>query len=351
MKYDNYSIGDFLEDDFFVKWVKYPDAESNYFWNKWLANNPQKTKLVSRARNIVESITYEHIELPTDQEFIEVLENIHKLSSSPTIKVRLHQRMWFRMAATFLILLGCFTLFYFHEDLIPPSQSVQVTSHESPQMMTKETKKGQKLSMVLGDGTFVKLNAESELKLPEKFSNDNRSVALTGEAYFEVAKDTTRPFIIQSKGVMIMVVGTSFNIKAYPEKEIVKVAVTSGKVMVKDQQKGKDQTQSYLLERNDLYIFNSNTRQEKVFRNTDITDETAWKDGILVYKKALLQDIFKDVERWYDVEISLETPVSQQDLYSGSFDNKSLQNVLQGISFSSGLSYRIEDKMVFFYKK
>ncbi len=350
MKYDNYSIGDFLEDDFFVKWVKYPDAESNYFWDKWITNNPQKTGVVSRACNIVQSISYKHVDQPTEQEFIEVLENIHKLSSKRLLKVSFHNRLWFRVAASLVFLLGSFSLYYFHDQILPNHKAEKKIAHEIP-LMEKETQKGQKLSMVLGDGTIVKLNAESKLRLPEKFSAEVRTVFLTGEAYFEVAKDSNRPFIIESEGVMVKVVGTSFNIKAYPEKKIVKVAVTSGKVMVQDQENGVNQQNSILLEKNDLYISNKKTKEENVFRNIDVTNEIAWKNGILLYTKALIQDIFKDVERWYDVEIFLENTVSQSDLYSGSFDNKSLQNVLQGISFSSGLAYRIEDKKIFFYKK
>ena len=152
----------------------------------------------------------------------QLLKGINKRISKTERKV-LPTSVWLKIAASVIILIaaGIFTYRFGFEFGGDPGLIY----------IEKATQNGQKSTIILADGTQIKLNAGSKLKYPEQFGSDQRIVTLYGEAFFEVVRDENRPFIVKSKGLMTKVLGTSFNVKAF-DNEHTQVTVRTGRVSV-----------------------------------------------------------------------------------------------------------------------
>lgn len=175
-------------------------------------------------------------------------------------------------------------------------------------MHTMHVPKARQSKLVLSDGTKVWLNSESSISFPEAFSWDERRVDISGEVYFEVARDTKKPFYVQANGVTVKVLGTSFNISAYPDEHISSTTLVSGSVEVYVPSASEDlnaKTQKTLLPGQQWVM---DTRSNKVQVNAvDVEDIVAWKDGLIAFTNLDLKSIMKKASRWYDVEVEYKS--------------------------------------------
>ncbi|UZR98472.1 FecR family protein [Chondrinema litorale] len=345
-KYEEFKLEDFLKDDFFMSWLKEGSTEKTHFWNNWIERNPEKVGTIQRAIEIFQSIDYEHSPQPEENRYHEILENILK-SDKESKKDRITSitdfilsKDFIRYAAVFIIFVGISLIYY---------KNTPLDINEQPQVahwpiLTKEVSKGKKLALSLSDGSKIKLNAESKLIFPEKFTGNNREVFLKGEAYFEIAKNPEKPFVINSGDLVITVLGTSFNVNSYEGNNNVQVAVSSGKVAVRlNEKQWKDNTT--FLTKNQVLTFDKKTNSIKS-EIKDVTDLIAWKDKTLIFEDATLEIIKKKLERWYDVEIEIKVEEEKQRKFNGRYTNPTLKQVLEGICYSSKLKYTIEGKKV-----
>jgi len=221
---------------------------------------------------------------------------------------------------------------------VPQEKAQQVKA----EILTKNTQKGQRANFSLKDGSKIKLNADSRLLIPESFTDSTRVVELTsGEAYFEVAPDEDRPFIVKTNELAVAVLGTAFNVHSYTSDNIVSIAVTEGKVAVGKPHKPA----TFYLTPGEACYFNKQTGELKksTFDNEKLL---AWKDGILIFEDADVNDILKELERWYGVEFTIEGSVSTKRKFNGRFKNASLETVLEAFSFSSWFDYELNGKQV-----
>lgn len=159
--------------------------------------------------------------------------------------------------------------------------------------------RGGEYSLLLSDGTKIYLNAMSSLRFPVRFTGDVRQVELTGEAYFEVAKKE-QPFIVKVNNMEVEVLGTRFNISAYPEEDY-QTTLVSGSVKVYAQ----DRQASYKLNPSEQAVFNSQTDKIDI-REVDVSLYTSWIEGKIYFKDQRLEDIMKSLSRWYDMEVVYE---------------------------------------------
>ncbi|MEQ6119616.1 FecR domain-containing protein [Reichenbachiella sp. MALMAid0571] len=245
-------------------------------------------------------------------------------------------RVW-KIAAMVALLLGMSFGFYVLQ--IEHGDQIGLLSDR----VVKSTPKGKKTQIRLPDGTMVKLNSNSYLEYPKNFG-DERRIKLIGEAFFDVVRDPSRPFIVESENLNVRVLGTSFNIKAYPYDAVYSVAVKSGLVSVSDQSKSKN-TVITELKANEVVDYMHNTGEFKAY---EIRDDQffAWKDGILVFQKADFDEIIERLEKWYGVEFELQGKHPIASGFSGRYENASLQHVLQGISFANNFTFTIEGNKV-----
>ena len=167
---------------------------------------------------------------------------------------------------------------------------------------TLATPAGGKFKVMLPDGSLVWLNALSSLKYPVAFTGNERRVELIGEGYFEVAKDAAHPFIVRADNNNVRVLGTHFNINAYSDESIMKVTLVEGSVKVNDSKTLVPGQQAQLH----LDTLRGSWNMA-VYDNTDMETELAWQKGMFVFKGTALEDIMRQVARWYDAEIDYES--------------------------------------------
>jgi len=215
-------------------------------------------------------------------------------------------------------------------------------------IIEKNTQKGQKSTLVLSDGTQIRLNSGSQLVFPEKFEGNVREVVLIGEAFFDVAKDASKPFIIKTGELTTTVLGTSFNIKAFPEENI-EVTVATGKVKVERYYNNrrastngeKPDSSKLILTPNQQvnYDLSSGTLEK---REVDIKQYLSWKDGILSFDEMELQEACKILERWYGVSISFSNEaISHCKIQRSTYKNENLLNILQSFQFFLGIEFEV----------
>ncbi len=247
---------------------------------------------------------------------------------------------FFKIAAMVIVVLGLSLTLY----------NIQKEDIIKPQLITwkaKKTDNGEKLTFRLSDGTVVKLNSKSKLRFPNTFSDKKREVVLEGEAFFEVVKDSERPFIIQTANISTTVLGTSFNINAYPKSNLVEVAVVTGKVKV-ESTLSNDKSNTP----NVVYLFPNKKASYNKGENLLITSsfvngyEIGWKDGIIYFNNASEKDVIERLERWYGVDIEVENKNSAQWDLIASFNNQSLEEVLLSLSHTANFTYSITNKKV-----
>jgi len=188
---------------------------------------------------------------------------------------------------------------------------------------------GQVINCTLADGTRVWLNGGSKLSYPSKFRGTLREITLAGEAYFEVAHDATKSFIIHTGAIKTQVLGTSFNVKAYPEDSFVKVDVITGKVGVVTQLPEGAAT-VFLTPAEEVVINKRNNAAQKT-TGVDVTVLASWKDGDLVFKNMALKEVINTIQHRYNIKIKVDDNIAGCAI-SANFTNVSLRNIMVIIS-------------------
>jgi transmembrane sensor len=210
------------------------------------------------------------------------------------------------------------------------------------------TDRNQRASVQLSDGTKVNLSVESRLRMPDVFARDVREVDLIGEARFDVAHSPNRPFIIRSGNTVVRVLGTDFNVRAYPNESEIQVVVKSGSVAV-EASHGNESRSVVLVPGQLARVSLSGEGIDTRWVNPD--NYLGWINGKLAFEEALFTDVIRQLERWYDLEIILENDEIEQQRFTALIDSRSLLNVLNVVSQSMDLSYEIIDNKVFLRNK
>ena len=207
--------------------------------------------------------------------------------------------------------------------------------------------KGTFYHLVLSDGTKVWLNADSKIKYPVSFGQDKREVSLRGEGYFEVAKDSARPFIMSTDKMDVKVLGTTFDVNTYEDEGKSFVVLVEGLVEV-SAGKGESRiiTPGYMAEV-DMHDVQAKIHVSKC----DTEHYIAWKNGNFSFRNASLTEILKRVSRYYDVTVIREQ-VFEEEYYTGDVSSDvSLESLLAVIESSTSVSFKVERKIVYVQKK
>lgn len=355
MDYSEFDVDDFLKDENFVLWVTEPTEDRSFFWNKWISNHPDKLETVLSAKEIISSVKPKNIHLPSDKEFISILE---KVMQSDTRHLMMEQHRSSRMKRIAIgisvaasLVLGLFI----GREAIPTPDLFADAPATSPtiQWVTKATLPGQKITKhTLPDGTVISLNSDSRVSYPERFVDDQRVVNLEGEAFFDVKRDEQKPFIINAQGSVTKVLGTSFNINAYPGENNVEIAVMSGKVAVFPWPSNENQEdqEMLLLNPNEKAVLKPETHQ--VAKSAaDLETIASWKTNLLIFKNDPFEVMTKKLERWYGVQFVIQTDETPQGKWNGRFQSNSLEYVLKGLMFSSDYQFTINQEKVYVTSK
>ena len=190
---------------------------------------------------------------------------------------------------------------------------------------------GKRSKIQLPDGTTVWLNAESRISFPEKFSSHSRNVTLSGEAFFDVVRNESVPFIVTTGNLQTTVLGTSFNLQSYPG-ETFRMTVASGKVQV------KSKTETIQLQANQQATHQSLTGFSAPV-TVESADAIAWTRGTLSFNHKTFEEVAHMLERWYNVKITFTNHELKKCILVGEHTNQSLPAVLNTLQFILGFQY------------
>ncbi len=336
MKDKNDDILLLLKKPEFKQWVLQPTDESNYYWQNWLEQNPDKKAAALKARELILRLRFHEGKL-TDRETERMFKNI--ISKNKPISPPVNSTFRFKPLkyAAILVLAVVAGITFWNLWGIEPQTD---RTAQDIVYINKSNPKGQKSIIRLRDGTEVHLNSNSTLKYTSDFGIGNRKVELNGEAYFSVAKDPKKPFTVISGNILTTALGTEFNINCRTGNNP-RIILTEGKIKVEDRSK---YTPPLILLPNQSIDYDIDTGFSAI-TDIDNLDEILWIHGVLKFEHTPLIKVIDELENWYGVKIHVVG--DPQGLhYSGEFKGEYLSNILESMSFSLGLEYAQENEFV-----
>jgi transmembrane sensor len=417
MDYREYEAEDFLLDPSFRDFCLGKDENEVNFWLQWMADNPEKCNSVRQAKQLYTLLNGNHTaagfaadEKAFRARFEEYLaespfEGTGELRSGsavvgrdrneeagqPARRAKTTRKRFYAGAVTAALMISCLIL-WLTRQISTPSP---IAGKTSPKGYVQISKPGERKSFQLPDGSKVMLNAGSTLGIPTDFNHSRRDIYLEGEAYFDVTKDAQKPFIIHTSRMDIKVLGTAFNIKAYPGDALAEASLLTGsvEVLVKDPQ----HTKFILRPREKIVVPNSGEvfgqphsilagpdstfdridsaaaridspaaridsaaarpdpgvagtsapgkrrySIQKLSRNkADSTlVEISWTENRLAFNDNSLENIAAQLERWYNVSIRFDDEAVKQFRFTATFNKKTISQVLDALQLSRPFEYR-----------
>lgn len=379
-----------IENPLFFKWIYHSTFEIESYWKQYLESNKKESKAILEFKSQFEKHLQYHNETLSEFEkkalarrIITQLEEADKNKKRfAFIKIAMR---YAAVAILFLTIGGSIVYLYMEGDdtnfaaesfaitqniqepvlIIDNEEAISLDNEESkleysvdggiminnrkvisdqnnndaPKMNTLVIPYGNRSTINLADGTKVWLNAGSRLIYPSKFVDKTREVYLVGEAYFDVEKDEKKPFIVKTSSLSIKVLGTQFNISAYPEDNSIQTVLVEGSVEVIKADAGLFE-KGVLLEPGQMALWNTKEKETKVY-NVDVDYYTLWTEGIFSFSNTDLNRIVKKLERYYNIRFNYIDPMDGLIKISGKLDvAKEQQEVFEYLERLTGLTFK-----------
>ena len=203
--------------------------------------------------------------------------------------------------------------------------------------------RGERIVIEMVDGTEVRLNVDSKLRIPRDTEDGRREVFVEGEAYFDVASDPDRPFIVRTANARVNVIGTAFNVRAYSEDGQTDVAVAEGTVSIQPEH---SQVESTPIQRGEMGRITPD--QLVVTRAADLDVYLGWMDGRIVFDEEPLEQVARRLGRWYNLEYQIEDEEIKSRRLTANLRSQSTRDVLDVVSTALGIDYRLEGGRIIF---
>lgn len=379
----------------FVDWVINPTPESDLFWQKYIAEHQAERKEIEKAVYVIRKIVPREKKLARQE--IDSLWNRIEDEFNESRQIGRSRLYPWIAAASIVMLLGVSGVFYFSFNragetsvnyqaltkvetqdnevkLILSDKSEELLNSKSPdvkydsagQLIVDSDKRieqkkatgnsendlnqlivprGRRTSLTLSDGTRLWLNSGSRVIFPVVFTGKKREIFLEGEAYLEVARDASKPFHVVTNKVNISVLGTSFDVTAYPDDESESVVLVEGSV------RATIDSKKTVMKPNQLLTYYKNTGQT-VLDETDVQPYISWKDGWLYAQKETLGTLAIKLSRYYNVKIEFGDEQAKQITLSGKVDLKSeCSEIFRALSSTAPITYSIENDKIFILSK
>jgi ferric-dicitrate binding protein FerR (iron transport regulator) len=208
-------------------------------------------------------------------------------------------------------------------------------------LVEKHNARGTKSTIELTDGSKIWLNADSKISYPEVFTGNTREVYLNGEAFFDVAKNPSKPFIIHLANGTVRVLGTSFNVRAYDNEKVVETSVSTGKVaFIPKYQSHKQKQDTLFITPNNKVRYSLEEDQANLLP-TAAAEDKAWTEGRLIFKGLTLQEIAIELERHFGKKVTFVDDEPKNYRLTGSFQNNSLDEIMFYLSKTKDFKYKI----------
>ena len=228
-------------------------------------------------------------------------------------------------------------------------------SHKMPKANPNfvSTKKGSKTNLELPDGTQVWLNGDSKITYDKSFGGSSRDVYLSGEAYFDVVHNDKLPFIVHTAEIDIKVLGTAFNVKAYATDKKTEATLIRGSIEVNFK---KDGSRKILLKPNEKLTVErdlANSGQPEIQiaaihkqENDSVATEAQWNKNKLAFDNEKLEDIARQLSRWYGIEVEVSGDALKEKRFTGNFEQESVQEVMDALKVTGEFNYNIEKNKI-----
>ena len=286
------------------------------------------------------------IPISDNSDYSSLLHNIHQrvLTQSISRKNRFQSVAIQSMKIAASLFFAIFTAYFLSLSWINTDKSDALAVTNLVNRIERTTNIGEKLTLTMPDGTRIIVNSESTIQFNSDYGRSDRVIALNGEAYFEVASDSLKPFKVEINGFTTQALGTAFNIST--RHSSYKVALTEGKVKV------RVGTKKVHLTPGQMAFWEPAQKDSEIkVKNFNSENVTAWKDGRIAFYRKPLGQILKDLETWYGVTIQIDKNLDLRQRISGTFENKNLKDILTGLSFSTAFSFELNGKQVTINKR
>jgi transmembrane sensor len=352
MEYNYNQIQDFLNNDSFVQWVL--NGENKTFWEQFLLDNPSKISMIEEAQDLILEINTIELELSVELDQVAVWKKIQtKLLQEEKEKQSLKPRkrkLW-KVAVGVLVLLLSGTFYWKNhsQGKIEYLDLVAVIKTKSS-IIERVNLKDAQLKIELEDGSIVILNKNSKLSYPVHFDKDKRTVVLSGEAFFKIAKNPRKPFYVYANEVVTKVLGTSFRIRAFDKDENITVKVKTGRVSVYNQRSinlADPETNGLLLIPNQQAVYNRNNAalaKSIVELPMPIEEETIVSSTN--FDEAPVSKILEILEKRYGVKLIFNEETMSNCYITTKLKNVSLYDQLDLICEIIGATYKEVDAQI-----
>ena len=352
--YSPFKAEDFAADDLFRAGVLGNDPQIVAFWRYWLLENPHKKDAILAAQNILKAV---HAIQPivSDMEInegvAEILAKINTTVATQPIRLIWRKPFVIAIAATLTLLISIpLWLFYAKKPIYTEGSPSTVLEEKGKAIIWLESVNAQRqpLQVNLNDGSVVTLEKDSRLSYPNIFEGDKREVTLLGEAFFEITKNPSKPFLVHAQGVMTKVLGTSFRIRAFDKN--VKVLVKTGKVAVFTQNNDKEtdaEKQAIVLTPNQEVAYESaSNRFNKAIQETPTLLVTPTKMKELYFNDTPIPIVLNALAEAYGIEIIYDEDALHNCIITTSLTDEPLFEKLTIICKTIGASYRELDAKI-----
>lgn len=312
--------------DLIVKLIKDDDLTGE--WQKWAKEEWQKKQ---------------EPELLNESDLSMLLDKIHHKININN-QVRLNNKLRISVfiskigkVAAILFLPVLSILLYLILKISPELENYSCLTSDSIEIVTPV---GSRSVIQLEDGTEVYLNFGSKLKYPQKFRGNKRKVTLTGEAYFKVAHNPGKPFVVQTNNLNIVALGTEFNVSAYPDERNIETTLVKGKVKIESvNKKGKPDDIATMIPGQHL-VYNQENGNVQTDQS-NIEKYIAWRDGKMVFKDESIVVVARKLERFYGVEFEFADKESMQITYTATFVDEGLFQILDLLKLATPIEYKV----------
>lgn len=314
------------------------NRQSYYLLKKyWKKENDDTTPDVEKAlTGVLQKISEEKANEPIEAPLI-----------TPSKKRSFSLRKVAMLATVVVLLAAGFLLLTQNGNIVTNSTALNTAVEATDgSMVEKQNAKGTRSIITLADGSKVWLNADSKLQYPVAFEGSTREVWLSGEAFFDVAKNKQKPFIIHLKKGTVKVLGTSFNIKAYDNSPSVETSVATGRVVfIPTPSRSGKKADSVVLTKDKKAVYSVTTETVQTLPTSSAADK-AWTEGKLIFNNSPMIEIAETLERNFGKEVIINDEELRTYRFTGPFENDRLEDILYYLSKSKPFTYRITETQV-----
>ena len=348
--YDQFTVEELCEDPYFRNWVLNRLDADDRFWEKWQEDNESRRMLAGQARLLVMALHEDDASLFNAQEIAEGKRRILNQVDYQLEKGKRMSFVWLRIAASLLVISGIgwwLTANRFNAKTVGPA----FTEAKTPPETTHRNLDLQPKTIILPDGSKVKLAKGSELVYGHNFGDSTREVDLKGEAFFDVVKDADRPFLVRTHKLTTRVLGTSFNITAYDKDPDIQVAVRTGKVTVFKQPETNNKEHSFSAEivliPNQMAVFN---KEQQLLIKTLVANPLPVSKRLneenFVFDQAPVKQVCDALEKYYGVDITYDHELMSQCSVTADLRGESLYKQLDLICEVLQAEYKTIDGQI-----